>query len=60
MTIILTTIDNQRNNKNDNSSKVNIGPCEDILRRVYNSSDKKLYMKPYIILLLISVLLYLS
>ena len=47
MTITLTTTDNQKNNDiNDNSTKVNIGPCEDILRNVYNiSSDKKLYMK---------------
>ena len=47
MIITLTTTDNQKSkNKNDTSSKVDIGPCEDILRSVYNiSDDKKLYMK---------------
>ena len=46
MTITLTTTDNQKNSKNDNSSKVDLGPCEDILRKVYNiSKDEKLYMK---------------
>ena len=47
MTITLTTTENQKNNdKNDNSSKVDIGPCEDILRNIYNiSEDKKLFMK---------------
>ena len=46
MTISLTTIDSQKNNKNDTLTKVDIGPCEDILRSVYNiSSDKILYMK---------------
>ena len=46
MTITLTTTDNQKiNSKNDTSSKVNIGPCEDILRKVYNiSEDKQLFM----------------
>ena len=44
--ITLTTTDNQKNNKNDSSSKVDIGQCEDILRSVYNiNEDKKLYMK---------------
>ena len=44
MTITLTTTDNQKSNvKNDTSSKVDLGPCEDILRSVYNiSKDKKL------------------
>ena len=42
MTITLTTTDNQKNNdKNDTSSKVDIGPCEDILRTVYNISKEK-------------------
>ena len=47
MTITLTTTDNQKfSNKNDNSSKVDIGQCENILRGIYNiSDDKKLYMK---------------
>ena len=46
MVITLTTTDNQKKNKNDNSSKVDIGQCEDILRGVYNiTEDKKLYMK---------------
>ena len=47
MTITLTTTDNQKSNDiNDTSTKVNIGPCEDILRSFYNiSEDKKLYMK---------------
>ena len=44
MTITLTTTDNQKSNdKNDTSSKVDLGPCEDILRYVYNiSKDEKL------------------
>ena len=48
MIITLTTTDNQKNNNNksDTSSKVDIGQCEDILRRVYNiSEEEKLYMK---------------
>ena len=46
MNITLTTIDNQKKiSKNDTSSRVNIGPCEDILRKVYNiSEDKHLIM----------------
>ena len=47
MIITLTTTDNQKNDdKNDTSTKVDIGPCEDILRSIYNISlDKKLFMK---------------
>ena len=47
MKITLSTTDNQKNiEKNDNSSKVDIGPCEDILRTIYNiSEDKKLFIK---------------
>ena len=47
MTITLTTTDNQKiYNKNDTSSKVNLGrPCEDILRKVYHiSEDKQFFM----------------
>ena len=46
MTITLTTTDNQKiTSKNDTSPKVNIGPCEDILRSVYNiGEEQKLYM----------------
>ena len=47
MTITLTSIENQKNSdNNDGLSKVNIGPCEEILRNAYKiSPEKKLYMK---------------
>ena len=46
MTITLTTSDNQKNNSNNNVTTIDLGDCEDILRKAYNiSKDKKLYMK---------------
>ena len=46
MTITLSTTDNQKNNINDNSTKVDLGECETLLRKAYHiPEDKKLYMK---------------
>ena len=46
MTIILTTIKNQKNNINNNMTAINLGECEAIIRKYYNISDEELiYMK---------------
>ena len=48
MTITLTNIDNQKNKniKNVNTTTINIGVCENLLRKAYNiSQDQKIYMK---------------
>jgi len=46
MTITLTTTQNQKNNKNNNMTVVDLGECEDLLRKQYNISDnERLYMK---------------
>ena len=46
MKITLTTIENQKNNKNNNITSIDLGECETKLRRYYNISDnEKLFMK---------------
>ena len=46
ITIILTTSQNQKNNINNNIINIDLGECEDSLRRTYNlSSDEILYIK---------------
>ena len=46
MTIILTTIQNQKNNINENMSIIDLGECETLLRNHYNiSNNETLYMK---------------
>ena len=47
-TITFTTTDNQKNNKiiNDNITTINLGKCEDVLRKEYNiSNNTKIFMK---------------
>ena len=44
--ITFSTTQNQKNNINDNSSKIDLGECENSLRRSYNLSDnQKIYLK---------------
>ena len=44
--IALTTTENQRNNINNNITKINLGECELLLRKFYNiSSNEPLYIK---------------
>ena len=46
LTITFTTTQNQRNNIYNNVTKIDLGECEDQLRKNYNISDnEKLYMK---------------
>ena len=45
MTITLTTTENQKNNKDENVTIVNLGECEDLIRNNYNLKDKTLYIK---------------
>ena len=48
MTVTLTTTENQKNmnSENVNTTTINLGNCEDLLRKAYNISDtEKLYMK---------------
>ena len=39
--IQLTTTENQRNSKNHNISTINLGECEDTLKRIYNINPNK-------------------
>ena len=42
----LTTTENQRNNRNNNMTSIDLGECETLLRNFYNISDNEtLYMK---------------
>ena len=45
MTITLTTTENQKNNINNNLTKIDLGQCENLLREVYNIHNKTIYMK---------------
>ena len=46
MTITFSTTQNQKNNINDNMTKIDLGECETLLRNFYNiSSNETLYMK---------------
>ena len=46
MTITFTTSDNQKNNINNNMSSINLGECENLLRKYYNiSNNETIYMK---------------
>ena len=48
MNITLTTTENQKNqnSENVNTTTINLGKCEDLLRQTYNiSDDQKIYMK---------------
>ena len=46
MTVTLTTTQNQKNNTNNNMTIIDLGECEDLLRKEYNISDNEiLYMK---------------
>ena len=46
MTITLSTYYNQRNNINNNMTKIDLGECEELLRNFYNiSNNESLYMK---------------
>ena len=46
MTITLTTSDNQKNNENNNMTTINLGECENLLRKEYNIPDEEyLYIK---------------
>ena len=46
MTVTLTTTQNQKNNTNNNITIIDLGECEDLLRKEYNiSDDELLYMK---------------
>ena len=39
MTVTLTTIENQKNNTNDNMTRIHLGQCESLLRSHYNLTD---------------------
>ena len=41
MTITLTTSENQRKDNNDNSTKIDLGKCEQLLRQYYKIPDEK-------------------
>ena len=44
--ITFTTTENQKNNGNNNMTSIDLGECEDLLRKKYNiSDDEVLYMK---------------
>ena len=44
--ITFTTTENQKNNKNNNMTSIDLGECETLLRNFYNISDNEtLYMK---------------
>ena len=44
--VTLTTTENQRNNRNNNMTSIDLGECETLLRNFYNISDNEtLYMK---------------
>ena len=46
MTVIFTTVHNQKNNKNNNITSINLGECESLLINQNNISDNQtLYMK---------------
>ena len=46
MIITFTTTENQKNNKNNNMTRIDLGECETLLRNFYNISDNEtLYMK---------------
>jgi len=46
MTVTLTTTQNQKNNTNNNLTIIDLGECEELLRKEYNISDDKIiYMK---------------
>ena len=46
VTVTLDTLDNQKNDEKDNTTKVNLGKCENILRNAYNIDDnQKIIMK---------------
>ena len=46
ITITLTTSENQKNNINNNMTKIDLGECEIILRNFYNISiSESLYIK---------------
>ena len=38
MTITLTTTQNQKNNKNNNITIIDLGECENLIRKFYNLS----------------------
>ena len=49
MIITFTTTENQKNNKNNNMTSIDLGECETLLRNFYNISDNEtLYMKKLI------------
>ena len=44
--ITFTTTQNQKNNKNENITKIDLGECETLLRKFYNlTNNESLYMK---------------
>ena len=46
MTITLTTTENQKNTNNNNMTRINLGECENELRRAYKiPNDTKLFMR---------------
>ena len=46
MKVILTTLQNQKNNINSDTINIDLGECENSLRRTYNlSNDKNFYIK---------------
>ena len=46
MIITLTTLENQKNNINNNMTKLDLSECEILLRKEYNiANSEKLYMK---------------
>ena len=46
MTVTLTTTENQKNNSNNNITIIDLGECEDLLRKEYSIPDNEiLYMK---------------
>ena len=49
ITTTLTTSENQRNNKNYNMSRIDLGECENLIRKFYNlSNNEALYIKKLI------------
>ena len=45
MTVTLTTIENQKNNANNNMTSILLGQCEDELRTTYQMCNSSFYMK---------------
>ena len=46
MKITLTTLQNQKNNLNTNTTKIDLGECEKELKKFYNLTDNEIiYMK---------------